>query len=121
MVNATFVEADCAFVHEGRSFTSGGAAVTDDYALVYIGDAIKREGSLGSLDVGDYHATDWHGNIIGRAHLVSSWRVPNGWLSGRLCAYYVTIYGRPPRHYNVRGSGQGMVARGARVKRERGS
>ena len=50
------IEADCKFVHEGKTFESGGAYVVGNKALVYVKEK-ERE------------VTDWHGNCLG--HIVT--------------------------------------------------
>ena len=47
----TYIETDCTFTHEGRTFEAGGAVVTPDHIIAY-------PGANGVL-------TDWHGSAIG--------------------------------------------------------
>ena len=34
-----FIEENCTFVHKGRSFTSGGAVITENHLVAYLGKA----------------------------------------------------------------------------------
>ncbi len=110
---ATFIEQDCTIEHEGRTFEEGGAFVSDDYAVVYIGgDAGTRAlGTIDRIGAGHHHVTDWHGSTIGRAFQTGTWTVGGT----RVYSYSVTIFGTPPRRFNMRGQGADMMARGRRT------
>lgn len=111
--------------HNGREFSAMGAAITDTYARVYVGALVNpyypdgRElargyGRLPTWYRARYVATTWDGRAIGELAEVSTWRVPNGWVSGWVHAYRLTL--TDGRRYAVRGSGAGMVASGRRMK-----
>ena len=59
-----YVEKDCTFEVQGKRFTSGGAVVTDQRALVY---AFEREGKVGTWQgdqkVPAYFGNTWRGNM----------------------------------------------------------
>ena len=103
MTTVPYVEQDCTFTHEGRAFTSGGAVVTPDRAIGYLGER-QPDGSRSM--------NDWHGNILGSARVVGSWRLPrNCWISDRMYQIEATINGVV---YTGRGCGSGMIWRGRR-------
>lgn len=91
-----FIEQDCRFEHAGRTFESGGAVVTPDYAVAYPG----KDGKL----------TDWHGHELGTWRAVASWRV-NSYVGSRMYQIEATIAGVT---YTGRGFGEGMLWRGHR-------
>lgn len=98
-----FIEQDCTFSHKGRSFTSGGAIVTDQYLTAYPG----KEGRL----------NDWHGNQIGTYRILSSrparfFGCPS-WMGDRYYYMRATVNGT---QYSLRGFGEGMIARGKSLK-----
>lgn len=111
-------------VHDGREFAAMGAQLTDAYAVVYVGallnpyypsgsELARGYGRLPTWYRARYAATTWDGRRIGELSEVSSWRVPNGYVSGWVYAYQLTL--DDGRRYAVRGSGPGMVASGRRM------
>lgn len=96
------VERDCIWEHEGRTYEAGGALVCDGYARAYLAQ------SAGRLVV-----TTWHGEELGPATIVSSWRNPWGWRSDRIYQVRATINGRT---YSGRGCGVGQVWYGRALK-----
>lgn len=99
-----YVEQNCTIEHNGRTFTSGGAVVTPDYIVAYVGDFLLS-GLTGQRDT--RKLTDWHGNVIGTCTLASSWRI-NSYISDRMYQIYATVDGR---RYTGRGCGEGMVCK----------
>lgn len=96
-ITAPYVERNCVITHEGKSFESGGAFVSPDYVIGYPkGNRLQ----------------DWHGQDLGSYRVTSSWRVPNGWMSGKMFSARVVVNGV---EYQGRGSGEGMIWRGKRV------
>lgn len=93
----TYIERDCTFTHEGRTFEAGGAVVTPDSIVAYPG----RDGVL----------TDWHGAILGTWRATSSWRTPHSFVSSRMYQIEANVRGVV---YTGRGCGVGMVFRGKR-------
>jgi hypothetical protein len=91
-----FVEQDCTFEHEGRKFTSGGAAVFGKHAIAYMTSDMRR-------------ITTWHGDDIGPAKVVASWPMPYSWLSQRQYQVEATINGKL---YTGRTMGGSMLWRG---------
>jgi hypothetical protein len=92
---ATYIETDCTITHEGRSFTSGGAVVTDDRIVAYLGK--------------DKVLTDWHGNAIGTYRIVSTWKTPRSYMSDVMHAVHATVNGKL---YKGRSMGEGMAFTG---------
>lgn len=90
-----FIEENCTFVHKGRGFTSGGAAITEKYLVAYLGKA-------GVL-------TDWHGNEIGTYRIISTWKTPRSFLSSSMSAVHARVDGRL---YKGRSAGEGMIFSG---------
>lgn len=98
-----YIEKDCTFNHEGKSFEAGGAIVTDDYLIAYP----DGKGLL----------KDWHGNVIGSYRVISSRPAVffgrHSWQGSR---YYFMRATVNDAHYSIRGFGIGMIAKGKRVK-----
>lgn len=97
---ATFVETDCTIEHDGRTFESGGAFVSDTHLVAYPG----ADGVL----------NDWHGNPIGTWRAVSSWRV-DSYIGTRMYAMRASVDGAT---YHGRGFGKGCILRGRRIASE---
>ena len=91
-----YVEADCVFVHEGRSFEAGGAVVTPDLVLAY-------PGAGGVL-------ADWHGEKLGTWRAVASWPV-RSYMGSRMYQIEARVNGTT---YTGRGFGEGMIYKGRR-------
>lgn len=106
---STFVETDCTITHEGRTFESGGAVVTDEYIVAYIGP----NGTL----------TDWHGNRLGEIRVRSSWRI-HSYMSTHMHQIEAHLDGPDGTRfggarYTGRSMGEGMIYRGRRLAAER--
>ena len=101
---ALFVEQDCTIEHEGRKFTSGGAIVSDSYLIAYP----AKGGEL----------RDWHGNTIGRYSVVGSRPAVffgrHSWMGSRY--FYMRATLTDGRRYALRGFGDGIIAKGKRIK-----
>lgn len=101
----SFIETDCTFTHEGRTFEAGGAYVTDTHALGYVGKplgdgmGVDRFGSTSRRAL-----NDWHGNQIGTCYISKSWPV-RSYIGSRMCQIYARINGV---NYTGRGFGEGM-------------
>jgi hypothetical protein len=93
-----YIEKDCTFEHEGRTFEAGGAVVTPDRIIAYLG----KDGVL----------TDWHGNKIGTYRVTSTWRTPASYVSSTMHQVYATVDGVT---YTGRSAGVGMSFKGRRV------
>jgi len=94
------IERDCTVTHEGKTFESGGAVVTPLWCVAYMSADMTR-------------VTDWHGNDLGAARIVTSWRTPQSYVSSRQYQVEATINGI---RYTGRTAGGGMLWRG-RAKR----
>lgn len=101
-----YIEKNCAWEHEGKRFEAGGAVVTDDHIVAYVGDPISPVG----FDYSRRHnLTDWHGKRIG------SCRMDREWLVKGTRIYQITAWVQGVV-YTGRGQGQGMVFKGKRKK-----
>lgn len=98
-----YIEQDCTFTHEGKSFESGGALVTPDRIVAYPG----KDGRL----------NDWHGKQIGTYLFMSSRKAVffgrPSWQGSRYYYMRATVHGKA---YSLRGFGVGMVATGRKLK-----
>jgi hypothetical protein len=105
-----YVEHNCTFHHEGRTYEAGGAVVMGDYAVAYIG---KPDGRDWSTHVGNSVGplTNWRGETIGRYRIVSSWLQGFSHPLTRMYQIEATIDGVT---YTGRGQGKGMIWRGKR-------
>lgn len=101
MTAAAFVEQDCMVEHEGRTFESDGAVITDQFIVVYP----RSDGKV----------CDWHGNVLGEAFVLSSWRTPRSYMAARMYSFAVYVNGV---RYVGRGAGNGMILRAKRSKRQ---
>jgi hypothetical protein len=86
-----YAETDCTITHEGRTVSSGGAAITDDHCIAYLG----KDGVL----------TDWHGRPLGTYKIISTWRTPRSYVSTTMHAVHATANGKL---YKGRSAGVGM-------------
>lgn len=98
-MKTVFVETACIFTHEGRNFEAGGAIVTPDFAIGYLGE----KGIL----------TDWHGRALGTFRYVSTWRTPRSYISSTMSQVEAVIDGIT---YTGRSAGKGMIWKGKRKK-----
>ena len=98
-----FIEENCTITHEGKSFTSGGAIVSDNRIVAY-------PAPNGILN-------DWHGNPIGRYSVTSSRPAiffgHRSWQGDR---YYYMRAKVDGKRYSLRGFGEGMIATGKRIR-----
>jgi hypothetical protein len=101
-MTTTYIEKDCIFSHNGQNFESGGAIVTDDFIIGYISSDMKK-------------ITDWHGNTLGNARVVSSWKVFS-FMSDKQYQIEVNINGII---YTGRSMGAGMIYKGKVKKQKR--
>lgn len=96
---STFIERDCVIEHDGRKFESGGAVITDDFLIGYLG----KDGQL----------TDWAGNRMGTYRITSTWRTPRSYVSSTMNQVAVKL--SDGRRYTGRSAGEGMVFKGKRI------
>lgn len=109
MADNVWVESDCTIEHDGKTFTSGGAVITPDYAVGYA----KFESDMFEGVTGDM--TDWHGNRLGVARIVSRWQTPRSYVSSHMYQIEACINGV---WYTGRCAGSGMIWKGKRCKRQ---
>lgn len=100
-MNKTFVEQDCCITHEGKEFCSGGAVVTDKYAIGYMSDDMRT-------------VTTWHGELLGVAKVISSWWI-HSWMGTNMYQVEATIQGVC---YTGRTLGGGTIWRGKSKARQ---
>jgi len=91
-----YIETDCTIEHNGNTFESGGAIVTNTHITAYLG----KDGIL----------TDWHGNTLGTYRITSTWPI-NSFLSSTMSQVEATVNGVK---YTGRSMGVGMVYNGKR-------
>lgn len=97
-----YIEKNCVFTGPGgRKYESGGAMVTNDRIVAYLG----KEGKL----------TNWHGKKIGSYQVTSSWKNPRGIYSDRNYQVDATVGGVK---YTGRSGGVGMAFTGKRRRRQ---
>lgn len=102
---STYVETDCTFTHQGRTFSAGGAVVTPDRIVAYLG----KRGVL----------TDWHGSELGTWRAVASWPMTpdrSGTSWGRMFQVEASVGGMV---YTGRSQGESMVYSGKRKANRR--
>ncbi len=109
-----YIEQDCTITHEGRSFTAGGAVVTDNFITAYVGKA-SRTDLLTNARGWERPLTDWHGNRIGACKITSSWPIygKHGRTGDDMHQIYATV---DSKLYTGRGMGEGMCCNLRRVK-----
>jgi hypothetical protein len=90
------IETDCTITHEGKSFEAGGAFVSPTHVTAYMSADMRT-------------VTDWHGNKLGDARIVSKWRRPRNYVSSHMYQVEVTIEGR---RYTGRTAGGSMIYNG---------
>jgi len=99
-----YIEKDCTITIDGCSFTAGGAVVTPERLVGYLGK--QRADGLRDLN-------DWHGRWLGTCRITATWRTPRSYLSHVMHQIYATVNGAT---YTGRCAGDGMLFRGRAVK-----
>lgn len=94
-MSATYLETDCTFTHEGRTFESGGALVTPAYVVAYL----AKDGVL----------TDWHGRPLGTYRSVATWKTPRSYFAPSMSQVVANVDGII---YTGRSAGIGCIYRG---------
>jgi hypothetical protein len=95
----SYVEQDCSLMVHDRTVTAGGAVVTPDLLIAYLGE----NGVL----------TDWNGRAIGTYKITHAWRTPNSHVSDKMFQVQATVQGRK---YTGRSAGVHMTYRGRPVR-----
>ena len=110
-----YVETNCVIEHEGRKFEFGGAIVTPERIVAYVGPIIGGRGFEGRLGSEPPYRElrDWHGAKLGTIRLTKSWRV-RSYVGSRMYQAYATVDGVL---YTGRTFGEGMSFTGRKVKR----
>jgi hypothetical protein len=86
-----FVEQNCTIEHNGRTFEAGGAVITENRIVAYLG----KNGVL----------TDWRGNAIGSYRIVSTWVTSRSYRT-EMNAVHARVDGKL---FKGRSAGEGMV------------
>lgn len=121
---ADYVEQHCTFEHDGHTYESGGAVVTDTCCIAYLGPC--QHSPLGGQHrdvvgcVGEVQS--WHGAPLGRYRITHKWPVPSGHVSRIFYTTHMyqvevrigTTITLPARIYTGRSCGAGMVFVGKR-------
>ena len=104
MATSTYIERNCTF----RGYESGGAVVTPEYAVAYIGKGKGKDGA--------FILTNWHGTLMTRnVKITASWKTPRSYVSDRMYQVEATIDGV---RYTGRTPGTGMSWRGKRTAQQ---
>lgn len=98
--------------HNGMDFSSGGAYITDERLVAYLGSFDKDSSRSGHLET-------WQGIHIGRYSIVKSWRVHS--MHGTHDMNQVSIRLTDGRRYNGRSQGPNMVVTARRLAADRRS
>ena len=93
-----YVEPDCVVEHEGHRFEAGGAVVTPDRIIAYLG----KEGEL----------QDWHGRQLGTYRITASWRIQS-YITDTMHQVEAVVSGIT---YTGRSGGVGLIYRGRRKR-----
>jgi hypothetical protein len=102
-MKSPYIEENCIFEFEGKSFEAGGAYLTPDYAIGYMSSDMKE-------------VRTWHGEFMGYAKITSFWRLPlTAWISDKMYQVQATINGIK---YTGRTCGGCMIVRLRRMKRQ---
>jgi hypothetical protein len=105
----TYTETDCTFQHEGQSFESGGAEVTEEYAIGY---PKWNEG----IQTNNIRVTNWHGDeTLGVGRITAKWPTPRSYMSSTMYQLRVKIRSTG-KWYTGRTAGSGMIWKGRAVK-----
>ena len=105
----TYVEQDCTFTHEGRTFEAGGAVVTPEYAIGYVKSMfIEDEYNHWATGL----ITDWHGLFLGSILYAKVFRAPS---MIRMYQVEATINGVK---YTGRTQGNSMIWKGKRMAKQ---
>ena len=109
-----YIERKCTITNEGREFSAGGAVVTPDAIIAYVGKTTgdgmgcDRHGKTSLREL-----TDWHGEVIGTCYISSTWRTQHSYVSSTMHQIYATVDGI---NYTGRSAGEGMIFRGRKVR-----
>ncbi|MEM9356053.1 MAG: hypothetical protein AAGB04_07565 [Pseudomonadota bacterium] len=97
--DGVYVESECVVEHEGQRFEAGGAVVTPERIIAYLG----KNGKL----------HDWHGRELGTYRITSSWRI-HSYMTNTMNQVEAVVQGVT---YTGRSGGVGLVYRGRRKRR----
>ena len=98
MEKANYIEKDCVFKHEGKSFVAGGAIVTPHCLVGYL----AKDGII----------QDWHGKFLGVYAITATWKI-NSYISNVMHQVIASVNGVK---YTGRSCGVGMIFKGKRIR-----
>lgn len=98
--DGVYVERECVVQHEGQKLEAGGAVVTSEQIIAYLGRN------------GDLH--DWHGQKLGTFRISASWPI-HSCMSDTMHQIEALVNGI---NYTGRSGGVGLVYRGRRKRRQ---
>lgn len=101
-MTTSYVETDCTFTHEGKTFEAGSAIVTPDCIVAYPG----KDGKL----------CNWHGDVLGTWRETARWRV-NSFMGTHMLQIRAVVNGVA---YTGRGFGEGCIYKGRRTASPKG-
>lgn len=96
-IELPYVELDCKFDIDGKTYEAGGAVVTANFIVAYPGKA-------GVLN-------NWHGKPLGTWKATSTWPTPRSGYSPTMSHIEAVVAGVT---YTGRGAGVGMIFKGKR-------
>lgn len=91
---ASYIESNCTIEHAGRTFESGGAIISEQFIIAYLGKSSIL--------------TDWHGSPIGQYRILSTWKTPRSYISSTMHSVECFVNGV---RYVGRSAGEGMSIR----------
>lgn len=93
-----YIEKDCTFEVNGKTFEANGACVTGDRIIAYLGY--------------NNDLTNWHGVKLGTYKITSTWKI-NSYVSTTMHQVEAIVDGVK---YTGRSMGKGMIFKGKRKK-----
>lgn len=95
-------EEDCTIQYQGKSFKASGAVVTPERVYAY----------LGKKNNGQWVVTDWHGNVLAQAEILSI-KPHRGWISNQRIYLHFSLDGTT---YSGVGFGEELYLKARRIK-----
>lgn len=90
-----YIEKECTIEHEGQTFESGGAVITDSYVIGYMSSDMRQ-------------VTTWHGEVISEnVRVTAKWPI-RSYVSSHMYQVRAFINGK---WFTGRTVGEGMIIR----------